>query len=164
MYRWTVNWKFVPESLFLSKPFAALLLFAHISVLLYVGYSKWAKGSGGFSNILNRFLSGSNQSRQVSPRFVAWMVFTGNFIGIVFARSLHYQFYCWFYFSLPFLLWHTNFPIILRLALLALIEVSWNIYPAGSSSSIVMLLSHLGLLVGVLKGCTPGAYLKKRTE
>jgi len=32
-------------------------------------------------------------------------MFTGNFIGIVFCRSLHFQFYVWYYHTLPLLLW-----------------------------------------------------------
>ena len=36
VYHWSVNWKFVPEDVFLSKPFAHALLAAHL-----VG---WASG------------------------------------------------------------------------------------------------------------------------
>lgn len=163
MYQWSVNWKFLPESVFLSRPFAGFLLIAHISVLFLVGHFKWTKIYGGFSSITKRFLS-NEHGREANPRFVAWMVFTGNFIGIIFARSLHNQFYCWYFFSIPYILWHTNFPILWRVAFFTVIEIPWNIYPARPLSSIIMLLSHLGLLVGLFKGHTPGAYLKERAE
>merc|ERR1712232_1104398 len=30
-------------------------------------------------------------------------MFATNYIGIAFARTLHYQFYCWYFYSLPIL-------------------------------------------------------------
>ena len=35
---------------------------------------------------------------------VAKTMWVGNFVGIVCARSLHYQFYSWYFHSVPFLL------------------------------------------------------------
>ena len=42
------------------------------------------------------------------------MLFTSNLVGMAFARSLHYQFYVWYFYSLPFLLWTTPLPVPLR--------------------------------------------------
>ena len=42
------------------------------------------------------------------------MLFTSNLVGMVFAHSLHYQFYVWYFYSLPFLLWTTPLPVPLR--------------------------------------------------
>lgn len=39
---------------------------------------------------------------------IAWILLTSNYIGMCFARSLHYQFYVWYYHSLPLLLWSTK--------------------------------------------------------
>ena len=36
------------------------------------------------------------------------ILFTGTFIGILCARSLHFQFYCWYFQMLPFLLWQVG--------------------------------------------------------
>ncbi|MFS8008310.1 putative dolichyl-P-Man:Man(5)GlcNAc(2)-PP-dolichol alpha-1,3-mannosyltransferase [Helianthus anomalus] len=41
-------------------------------------------------------------------------MFTGNFVCIVCARSLHYRFYSWYFYSLPYLLWRTPFPTVVR--------------------------------------------------
>ena len=43
---------------------------------------------------------------------VLYALFTANLIGIAFARSLHYQFYCWYYHSLAYLLYSTIYPTV----------------------------------------------------
>ena len=48
VYFWSVNWKFVPEEVFLSKPFALGLLAAHIAALLTMAHRRWTAHSGGF--------------------------------------------------------------------------------------------------------------------
>ncbi|XP_022960361.1 probable Dol-P-Man:Man(5)GlcNAc(2)-PP-Dol alpha-1,3-mannosyltransferase isoform X4 [Cucurbita moschata] len=52
---------------------------------------------------------------------VVTTMFVGNFIGVVCARSLHYQFYSWYFFSIPYLLWRTSFPTILRFIQLSIL-------------------------------------------
>jgi alpha-1,3-mannosyltransferase len=47
---------------------------------------------------------------------VVAVLFECNFIGIAFARSLHFQFFTWYFYTLPFLLWSTNYPTIIRYA------------------------------------------------
>ncbi len=41
-------------------------------------------------------------------------LFTANFIGLCFSRSLHYQFYVWYYHTLPYLLWLTPLPTVFK--------------------------------------------------
>lgn len=45
---------------------------------------------------------------------VATVLFTSNLIGILFARSLHYQFYSWYAHQVPFLAWRTNYPVLVK--------------------------------------------------
>jgi alpha-1,3-mannosyltransferase len=47
LYKWTVNWRFVPEDVFLSKRFALILLVGHLSVLAFFGLRRWFSNDGG---------------------------------------------------------------------------------------------------------------------
>lgn len=48
------------------------------------------------------------------------------------------QFYSWYYHTLPFLLWQTDLPVVLRLVVLAAVEFSFNVFPASPTSSAVL--------------------------
>lgn len=76
-------------------------------------------------------------------------MFIVNFIGVVCARSLHYQFYCWYFHTLPYLLWSCNFSNIIRFLILALIELSWNTYPSTNFTSALLHACHITTLYGV---------------
>ena len=41
LYKWTVNWRFVPEEIFLSKPFAKGLLAIHLVILVIFLLNRW---------------------------------------------------------------------------------------------------------------------------
>jgi len=71
-----------------------------------------------------------------------------NFIGICFARTLHYQFYSWYFHSLPFLLWYTGaYPVWLRIVILVAIELAFLTFPATSWSSAILQVAHWAILV-----------------
>ncbi|XP_058831794.1 lethal(2)neighbour of tid protein 2 [Topomyia yanbarensis] len=76
-------------------------------------------------------------------------IFLSNFIGIVCARSLHYQFYVWYFHSLPYLTWFTEYSTSLKFLLLLLLEFSWNTYPSTNVSSMILHTCHIVLLVGI---------------
>ncbi|XP_049887414.1 lethal(2)neighbour of tid protein 2 [Pectinophora gossypiella] len=81
-------------------------------------------------------------------------MFVVNFIGVVCSRSLHYQFYAWYFHSLPYLLWSCNYSNIVRFLILALIELSWNTYPSTNFSSVLLHVCHVAVLYGVYKKIT----------
>lgn len=78
-------------------------------------------------------------------------MFIVNFIGVVCARSLHYQFYSWYFHSLPYLLWSNNYSVIVRFLILALIEMCWNTYPSTELSSALLHACHVCVLFGVYR-------------
>lgn len=153
---WSVNFKFVPDDVFVSKEFASALLVLHLTFLVMFAHYRWSKYEGGLLHLLHsrlydaasRSFSGS-RSTLISREHITTVMFVGNFIGLVCARSLHYQFYSWYFYSLPFLLWKTPFPTPLRLILFGGVELCWNIYPSTMYSSLFLLCIHLTILWGL---------------
>ncbi|KAK9136901.1 hypothetical protein Sjap_007495 [Stephania japonica] len=167
---WSVNFKFVPEGIFVSKEFAIGLLIVHLLLLIVFAHCKWCKHEGGLLRLLRsriavmimsvkKSTSASSSHKQliyqnstspnISKEHIVTTMFVGNFIGILCARSLHYQFYSWYFYSLPFLLWKTLFPTLLRLILFFGIEVCWNIFPSNIYSSLLLFCLHLAVLLGL---------------
>ncbi|XP_076952209.1 dol-P-Man:Man(5)GlcNAc(2)-PP-Dol alpha-1,3-mannosyltransferase-like [Bidens hawaiensis] len=104
---WSVNFKFVPEPVFVSKAFAIILLVLHLGLLMVFTHYRWCKHEGGLASFLrSRFvqmqLKTSTGVKIIKKEHIVTTMFTGNFIGIVCARSLHYQFYSWYFYSLPY--------------------------------------------------------------
>ncbi|KAL9714767.1 dolichyl-P-Man:Man(5)GlcNAc(2)-PP-dolichol alpha-1,3-mannosyltransferase [Leucoagaricus gongylophorus] len=161
LYKWTVNWRFVDEATFLSPTFALSLLVGHLSVLLAFGLFRWCKPDGNVWKILSRGLRRPLQPAGLTPTtpdYIVTVLFTSNLIGIIFARSLHYQFYSWYAMQVPFLAWRTRYPFPIKLTLLMAIEYAWNIYPSTNLSSGVLLAGNSLLLVGVWFGFPNGKH------
>ena len=50
---------------------------------------------------------------QLTSEHILTTLFISNFIGIVCSRSIHYQYYCWYFHTIPYLLWRTDLPFLL---------------------------------------------------
>ena len=170
-YKWTVNLKFLPENIFLSKELSlALLLLTFFTwFLLYTFVWK-------------------NFERPLNFKTAYFVILSSNFVGIVFSRTLHYQFYVWYSFSAPFLLlnstWFTEkFEVLnnlYRICILFCIEFAYNFpprlecsflkgfgvdfcdNPATWASSLLLQLAHFSILVGIFRNCTLKAKIDKR--
>lgn len=134
-FKWTVNLKFLPEYVFLSKRWAVLLLLLHLG-------------------LLGIYLYRQRQSRRaLSPEHTLSVLVVSNFIGICCARTLHYQFLSWYVSTLPFLLWReTTYPIWLRLILLGAVEYAFLTFPATALSSGVLQVAHWAILLPCIFG------------
>jgi alpha-1,3-mannosyltransferase len=140
--------QFLPEETFLSKPLALLLLGLHLVGLVYcaVVWLQASKIQTGRRIFLNK-------EQRLSSHYIIYTMLISNFIGICFARTLHYQFYVWYFHALPFLLWtndnnHNNaYPVPLRLALMAAIEYAFLTFPATPTSSAVLQVAHAAILL-----------------
>ncbi|TPX60518.1 dolichyl-P-Man:Man5GlcNAc2-PP-dolichol alpha-1,3-mannosyltransferase [Powellomyces hirtus] len=102
-YKWTVNWRFMDEETFLSATSARLLLGAHTTLL--IGFiTKWCWNRGGILAVAGRGI-GKRKAEVLHPDYILSVMFTCNLIGILCARSLHYQFWSWYAHSIPYLVW-----------------------------------------------------------
>lgn len=77
--------------------------------------------------------------------------FVANLIGITCARSLHYQFYSWYFHSLVYLVFCTGYSKPFSFLLLGLIEFCWNTYPSTNASSLILHFCHVSLLYGIYR-------------
>lgn len=146
-YIWTVNWRCIPESVFLDRGFHLALLLLHLLVLVAFATRKWSRPEGGVVAAIT-FNKATSPSLLTNTR-IALILFSSNFIGICFARSLHYQFYVWYYHSIPLLLWQTNLPVFARIAVILGIEYSFNVFPSTPWSSTVLHGCHAIILVAL---------------
>ena len=147
IFKWTVNWRFLPVELFLNRYFHLLLLLLHLSMLLAFFLYRWSKPYGSLGEMLK-----SKRNVNIKPNDIVLPLFTANFIGIFFSRSLHYQFYVWYFHSIPYLLWSTSLPAIYNLLILGVLEMCWNTYPSTNISSALLHVCHIVLLFSLWKG------------
>nr|XP_046917255.1 lethal(2)neighbour of Tid protein-like isoform X2 [Dermatophagoides farinae] len=145
LHKWTVNYRFMSEQIFIHKGFHSILLILHITILFIIFHQRWM-------NLIKKKIFSFNKNNFDTD--ILMTMFISNFIGIVFARSLHYQFYIWYYHSLPFLLWTTSngsSHSMTNICMLGLIELVWNIYPSTIWSSIILHLVHLTILYRLIR-------------
>ncbi|XP_049801937.1 lethal(2)neighbour of tid protein [Schistocerca nitens] len=156
LFEWTVNWRFLPENIFISPYFHISLLMLHIALLAYfydisLVYLRSYASLKALENDIQPQLKKHKEKidmKTVSQLFLLPM-FTSNFIGIMCSRSLHYQFYVWYFHSLPYLLWSTPFSDVWRLCILGVIELCWNTFPSTAVSSVLLHLCHICILYGL---------------
>ncbi|XP_041658368.1 dol-P-Man:Man(5)GlcNAc(2)-PP-Dol alpha-1,3-mannosyltransferase isoform X1 [Cheilinus undulatus] len=150
LFKWTVNWRFLPEWLFLNRYFHLLLLVAHLLTLLLFALQRWRRPGESIFELLKEPSKRKSPAQKSTADQIVLILFTSNFIGMCFSRSLHYQFYVWYFHTLPYLLWSggvKKLAHLLRVLILGLIELSWNTYPSTNSSSAALHVCHLIILL-----------------
>ncbi|KNC78941.1 hypothetical protein SARC_08648 [Sphaeroforma arctica JP610] len=146
-YEWTVNWRFLAEETFLDKRLHLVLLALHILSLTVLLLVVWTRPHGGLWTVLTATPSPANRP---SSHEILFLLFSSNYAGMCFSRSLHYQFYVWYYHTIPYLLWSSTVPLPVRFLVLIGFEWAWNTYPSTSISSGILLCTHLVLLAGLI--------------
>lgn len=127
-YKWAVNFRFLPEEVFVSPVLGYALLLATVVAWVALWRLRW------------RHRDVANSGRELVAT-----LFESNMVGIIFSRSLHYQFYVWFFHTLPFLLCFScgRIPKVLRIVVLVAVEVAFNVYPSTAWSSGILVASFL---------------------
>lgn len=181
LYRWTVNWRFVPEDIFLSKTFAKGLLFIHLITLVIFLLNRWFTDlHGPLATIAKsiRYPTKSPMALPVASDSIVMILFTCNLIGMTCARSLHYQFYSWYAQQLPLLTWRALLEprrasgwrrqapfFFVQILLLAAIEYSWNVFPSTNASSLILLAANLSLILLIFfSGAGKNLPMKEKVE
>ena len=140
-HKWSANYQFLSEDIFRSKFVSIILLISTVLVYFIFFNRIWKKNKDNLLLIL----------------------YSSNFIGIVFSRTIHFQFYVWYSFSLPalafFASWTENENVnrLMRVLILAGIEFVYNYPGIGDNpstpfSSALWQILHLVLLIGVFLG------------
>ncbi|KAK4206397.1 ALG3 protein-domain-containing protein [Rhypophila decipiens] len=159
-FKWTVNWRFVGEERFLSKEFALALLGLHILTLGIFITTRWLKPTRkSFISLVTPVFSGKapftrreeaeQVQRAVTPRYITTTILSANVLGLLFARSLHYQFYAYLAWSTPFLLWRSGVNPLVQYLLFFAQEWAWNVYPSTNTNSAVV-VGVLAITVGLV--------------
>jgi alpha-1,3-mannosyltransferase len=165
-YKWTVNWRFIPKEIFLSSKFSYGLLAAHVALLLVFMTTRWtAPSRRSFKKTLALFFRHSNTDAadavapRVTPDYILTTIVTANAIGMLYARSLHYQFYSWIAWTTPWLLWKSGLGPVFVVGVWAAQEWAWNVYPSTDASSTVAVACLAAQVIGVWWGTRKDAEL-----
>ena len=159
LFKWTVNWKFLGPEVFLSQSFALGLLGTNAVLLSIFAFTRWTKPTGlsprRLMMTLFRPLPSDVQarlSRSVSEDAIMTTILASLAIGLLCARTLHYQFFAYIAWASPFLLWKARLPVPIVCAIWAIQEVAWNIYPATAASSLTVVGCLIVQVAGVWFG------------
>lgn len=182
LYKWTVNWKMIEESNFINPIFSRTLLIMHLSLLaiffsILITRSRKLKSvlniGDGYSSFFHIGFNNKSKDYSKSPFFetprsevvdlttpIVLILSVSNLIGIICARSLHYQFWSWYAWWIPAIIssyvasshsQNQNLARIKSLALsvlgMVLLDRCWCTFPATAQSSMWLLVMNLTLLV-----------------
>ncbi|KAF7399784.1 hypothetical protein HZH68_008376 [Vespula germanica] len=156
-FKWTVNWRFLSEEVFVNPYFHISLLLLHL-LILAVCVPNWIIYLRSYAKLkqMEKDLKPQLQKKEkvdmstMSQLFI-FPLFVANFIGVACSRSLHYQFYIWYYHTLPYLVWCTSYKTAAKLSILGIIELCWNTYPSTIYSSFALHACHIILLYDLIK-------------
>ena len=159
LYKWTVNWRFLSEETFLSREFSIFLLAVHALLLAHFITTRWTRPSGlNIPTLVKRVFrplppaTERQIAARIGPEFVMTSILSSMAIGLLCARTLHYQFYAYAEWATPFLLWKSGFHPLGIYTVWAAQEWAWNIFPSTDVSSAVVVSCLVIQVFGVWRG------------
>lgn len=144
LYKWTVNWKWLPEETFLDKSWAYSLLGIHAVALLAFLQYKWVRpSSDGLWHFVRKNLDYMDVDKaeqeeiasRMTPLFVMDVMLGSIVVGMACARSLHYQFFAYLGWVTPYIMWRAREHPLRVLSACVLQELAWLVYPSTAYSS-----------------------------
>uniref|UniRef100_A0A8B9FBK1 Dol-P-Man:Man(5)GlcNAc(2)-PP-Dol alpha-1,3-mannosyltransferase n=1 Tax=Amazona collaria TaxID=241587 RepID=A0A8B9FBK1_9PSIT len=157
-FKWTVNWRFLPEEVFQNRAFHATLLLVHLAGLGLFALHRWHRSKESILALLKDPAERKHASPPLTVNKIVFVLFSSNFLGVCCSRSLHYQFYVWYFHTLPYLLWCTptaKLAHMPKVLLLGVIELCWNTYPSTVCSSLSLHICHGLVLLQLWYGTAP---------
>ncbi|XP_061861787.1 dol-P-Man:Man(5)GlcNAc(2)-PP-Dol alpha-1,3-mannosyltransferase [Colius striatus] len=157
-FKWTVNWRFLPEEVFQSRAFHVALLLAHLAGLGLFAARRWCRSEESIFSLLRDPAERKPPPPPLTVNKIVFVLFSSNFLGLCCSRSLHYQFYVWYFHTLPYLLWctpTTKLAHMPKVLLLGVIELCWNTYPSTICSSLSLHICHGLILLQLWSGTAP---------
>jgi len=150
-YEWTVNWRMIPEDIFLSRAFALTLLAGHGTLLMLFIINRWLQPTDRslfdmIPSLLQlkspfTFQQEAVISSRLTPDFVMHTMLSANVLGLLFARSLHYQFYAYLAWATPYLIYRASPRPSTVWGFFVLQEYAWNVFPSTHLSSAITVLT-----------------------
>jgi alpha-1,3-mannosyltransferase len=158
LFKWTVNWRFIGEETFLSRPFSLSLLALHaVSLVILVAF-RWIRPSRqSLPQFLHEIFQPKAPRYRVSQSFILTAILESLAIGLLFARSLHYQFFAYIAWATPWLLWTSGYHPLLIISIWVAQEWAWNVFPSTDISSIVVVICLSHQVVGRTRGVNSAA-------
>merc|ERR1719436_1615707 len=96
-----------------------LLVLAYLAAVFLI----WIRPEG-----LVQFLQQKGSNVSLPSTQIVDTLFFSNFVGFIFMKSLHYQFYVWIFHCLPHLIHMAGVPYFVATILMVFYEVLWNLY------------------------------------
>ncbi len=96
-------------------------------------------------------VTSSGAQSSFTSKYVTQVLVETNFVGIMLSRSVHYEFYAWYFHTLPFLVWSsTNLPFIGKVAIMLAIELCYNSYTHTVVLSVLFVATNLCLFLFIV--------------
>ena len=102
--------------------------------------------------------------QRLDSAYIVFTLLSCNLIGVIFARSLHYQFELWYWHSLPILLLLFGAASLVRVAavpVMIALELAWNVHPPTAVSSAIVTAAHACVLFLVLYSARHAAWSRQ---
>ncbi|KAG0660553.1 dolichyl-P-Man:Man(5)GlcNAc(2)-PP-dolichol alpha-1,3-mannosyltransferase [Maudiozyma exigua] len=150
MFEWSINWQFIGEDGFSSLSFQRSLLISQMTMILFVIIMKYPTIFQDISKSIIHPISGVIKRNENILDIISFLFIISNFIGIIFSRSLHYQFLTWYHWTIPILMNWSRLPIWIGPIWYIIHEYCWNSYPPNSKASTILIILNSSLLLSVL--------------